>query len=65
MIVTVGEDGALIKTATITEHVAPFGARPVLETTDAGMRSMAGGRRDAGTDRAATVWRRWWVMRFR
>jgi ribokinase len=36
VIVTLGEGGALIKTATLTEHVAAFSAGPVVETTGAG-----------------------------
>ncbi len=36
VIVTLGEGGALVKTATITEHVPAFHAGTVLETTGAG-----------------------------
>jgi ribokinase len=36
VIVTLGENGALIKTATMTEHVKAFSAGPVVETTGAG-----------------------------
>jgi len=36
VVVTLGENGALVKNATITEHVKAFDAGPVVETTGAG-----------------------------
>ena len=36
VIVTLGEDGALVKTAHFVEHVSAFNAGPVVETTGAG-----------------------------
>ena len=36
IVITLGENGALVKTAGITEHVPAFDAGPVIETTGAG-----------------------------